>query len=380
MLRVLHLVGSATDDFYAELSRLYARDCLAATADPARYAFAVAWVTPDGRWRFPADLGDDAIAAAEPLSTSAALAHLATLRPDVVVPQMFCLPGMTAYRALLDLLGIPYVGNPPDVMALGAHKARAKAVVAAAGVPVPAGEVLRAGEQPTLVPPVVVKPVDADNSHGVTLVRRVADYGPALRAAFAHSDAALVEAYVELGREVRCGVVERDGALGVELVGLPLEEYAVDPDRKPVRDSADKIGDDGAGGLRLVAKDHTRAWIVDTSDPVMPPVWEAARRCHVALGCRDYSLFDFRIDPAGKPWFLEAGLYCSFARTSVVAVMAAAAGVPCLGVGWEERTTAFLAEHEQSAISTRPPDEDLIAWVDATLPARWSARPRLLSS
>ena len=323
MLRVLHLVGSATDDFYAELSRLYARDCLAATADPARYAFAVAWVTPDGRWRFPVDLGDDAIAAAQPLSTSAALAHLAALRPDVVVPQMFCLPGMTAYRALFDLLGIPYIGNPPDVMALGAHKARAKAVVAAAGMPVPAGEVLRAGEQPTLAPPVVVKPVDADNSHGVTLVRRPADYGPALRAAFAHSDAALVETYVELGREVRCGVVERDGAL----VGLPLEEYAVDPDRKPVRDSADKIGDDGAGGLRLVAKDHTRAWIVDPADPVTQPVWEAARRCHVALGCRDYSLFDFRVDPAGRPWFLEAGLYCSFARSSVVTTMAAAAGI-----------------------------------------------------
>jgi D-alanine-D-alanine ligase len=174
---------------------------------------------------------------------------------------------------------------------------------------------------------VVVKPVDADNSHGVTLVRRPADYGPALRAAFAHSDAALVETYVELGREVRCGVVERDGARGVELVGLPLEEYAVDPDRKPVRDSADKIGDDRAGGLRLVAKDHTRAWIVDPSDPVTQPVWEAARRCHVALGCRDYSLFDFRIDPAGRPWFLEAGLYCSFARTSVVTTMAAAAGI-----------------------------------------------------
>ncbi len=61
-------------------------------------------------------------------------------------------------------------------------------------------------------------------------------------------------------------------------------------------------------------------------------------------------------------------------------IFAVSTGVPCLGVGWEERTTAFLAEHEQSAISTRPPDEELNAWVDRTLPARWSARPRLLSS
>jgi D-alanine-D-alanine ligase len=55
-------------------------------------------------------------------------------------------------------------------------------------------------------------------------------------------------------------------------------------------------------------------------------VWEEARRCHRALGCRHYSLFDFRIDPDGRPWFLEAGLYNSFARRSVIPTMAAAAG------------------------------------------------------
>ena len=56
-------------------------------------------------------------------------------------------------------------------------------------------------------------------------------------------------------------------------------------------------------------------------------VREAATAAHRALGCRHYSLFDFRIDPDGRPWFLEAGLYCSFARASVVATMAAAAGI-----------------------------------------------------
>ena len=55
-------------------------------------------------------------------------------------------------------------------------------------------------------------------------------------------------------------------------------------------------------------------------------VHDAARASHIALGCRQYSLFDFRIDPTGRPWFLEAGLYCSFATTSVLAVMARAAG------------------------------------------------------
>src|ERR1700712_5348714 len=323
-LRVLHLAGSAVSEFLADLSCLYARDCLAATADPTRYEFHIAYVAPDRSWRFPVDLSRTGIEAADPMSFAEAARHLTALDLDVVVPQMFCVPGMTSYRALFDVLGIPYVGNTADVMALTANKANAKAVVAAAGVGVPKGEVLCRGDQPSMPLPVVVKPVDGDNSLGVTLVRDRFGYGAALDAAFAHSDEVLVESFVELGREVRCGILVRDG----ELLCLPLEEYNVDAARKPIRTYDDKISRNGDGELNLVAKDITRAWIVDPDDPITARVWEAARKCHVALRCRHYSLFDFRIDPSGQPWFLEAGLYCSFARKSVISVMAKAAGIP----------------------------------------------------
>lgn len=93
-----------------------------------------------------------------------------------------------------------------------------------------------------------------------------------------------------------------------ELVCLSLEEYAVTT-AQPVRGDVDKIGRSRAGNLKLVAKDATRAWILNPGDPITPSVWDAARTCHTALGCRDYSLFNFRIDAAGRPWFLEAGLY-----------------------------------------------------------------------
>lgn len=326
-LRVLLLTGSAVSEFYADLSRLYAADCLEAIADPSRYELSIAHVSPDGSWCFPADLQPQTIAAAPTVGLGEAVMQLQARGLDAVVPQMFCVPGMTQYRALVELAGIPLLGNPADVMALGAHKARARAVVAAAGVAVPEGELLRAGEQPTLAPPFVVKPVDTDNSLGLALVREHAELEAALRAAFVESDEVLVERYVELGREVRCGIVVRDG----ELVGLPLEEYAVHPETKPIRLQDDKIrAGDGAGpggGMGLVAKDAEHAWIVDVDDPLTAVVHEAAKACHRALGCRDYSLFDFRVDPDGQPWFLEAGLYCSFARSSVVAVMAAAAGV-----------------------------------------------------
>ncbi|GAA4905458.1 D-alanine-D-alanine ligase [Actinomycetospora succinea] len=319
-LRVLHLAGSAVSDFHADLSLTYARGCLAAMGDA--YESHAAYVSPGGRWRFPASFDDAAIAAAVPFDAPDALAHLGRLGIDVVLPQMFCLPGMTSYRSLFEVLGIPVVGNTGEVMALGARKAAAKALVAAAGVDVAAGEVLAPGQRPTITPPAVVKPEDADNSLGVTLVHSPGEFDAALDTAFAHAGRVIVEEFVPLGREVRCGLVERDG----ELVGLPVEEYLLDADTRPIRGYADKLAP-ADSGLRLVAKDNPDVVIVDPDDPLTARVWDVAKRAHVALGCRDHSLFDLRVDSTGRPVFLEASLYCSFSPSSVLAVMAKAGGI-----------------------------------------------------
>ena len=329
--RLLHLVGSPTDAFHEELSLLYARSALAALQGTTDHEHVIAHVAPGGPWRFPAAMDDDTLAATEPVDLATAVATLQDAGVDAVLPQMFCRAGMVEHRALMDVLGLPHLGNTAATMALGADKARTRAVVAAAGVRVPEGAVVRRGDPRPAVAVehrVVVKPVDADNSAGVALV--APDDGDdtwfqAVADACAADGAgrALVERYVPLGREVRCGVLAtRDG-----LVPLPLEEYAVDEATAPVRLAASKLARSGSGDLGLVAKDPTRAWIVDTDDPVVPAVHEAALAAYDAMGCRHHGLFDLRIDPEGRPWFLEAGLYCSYAPTSVVATMARAAGI-----------------------------------------------------
>jgi D-alanine-D-alanine ligase len=322
-LRILHLVGSAFDDFYADLSRLYAQGCLENTANPERYEFHIAYVTPDRKWRFLTSLDKDAIAESKALSIAEAIQVLVNLKIDVMVPQMFCVPGMTQYRALFDLLKIPYVGNTAELMALVADKAKTKAVVAAAGVVVPLGEVLREGDRPSIAFPVVIKPMNADNSIGVALVKSVEDFDAAFKVAISHTDEVLVETFIELGREVRCGIIVKGG----ELVCLPLEEYALDAKTRPIRSYADKLKKNDEGDLDFAAKDSSHSWIIDESDPITKDVWNMAKKAHLALGCRHYSLFDFRIDPAGKPWFLEAGLYCSFAETSVISAMVNKTGI-----------------------------------------------------
>ncbi len=324
VLRILHLVGSAHNGFYRDLSRLYAQDCLIGTADRSRYDFQIAYITPDRQWRFPDSLSPEDIALAKPIPLFDAIQFLTAQNIDIMLPQMFCIPGMTHYRALFDLLKIPYIGNTPDIMAITAHKARTKAIVEAAGVKVPCGELLRQGDVPTITPPAIVKPVSSDNSLGVTLVKEATDYDAALKKAFEYASEVIVEAFIELGREVRCGIIVKDG----ELVGLPLEEYLVDSHEKPIRNHADKLQQTDDGNLRFAAKDNIKSWIVDPNDPITQKVQQVAKKCHQALGCRHYSLFDFRIDPNGQPWFLEAGLYCSFSPKSVISSMAKAAGIP----------------------------------------------------
>jgi D-alanine-D-alanine ligase len=327
LLRILHLVGSAYDDLYCNLSREYAQCSLVDTASFASlYDFRIAFITPDGQWRFPRSLSPEDIAAAKPMSLPDAIQFIIAQKIDLVLPHMYCIPGMTHYRALFDLLKIPYMSNTPDVMAITAHKGKTKAIVAAAGVKVPFGELLRRGDVPTVPPPAIVKPASADNSLGVSLVKEVADYTVALQKAFEHAEEVIVEAFIEPGREVRCGIIVKDG----QLISLPLEEYLVDPHKRPIRTYDEKFPDVAADGKfhGWTTSDIKTHWIVDPNDPITQKVQQVAKKCHLALGCRLYSMFDFRIDPKGEPWFLEAGLYCSFGYGSGIPHTAKAAGIP----------------------------------------------------
>ena len=77
-------------------------------------------------------------------------------------------------------------------------------------------------------------------------------------------------------------------------------------------------------GLKMTTKKH---WITNSDDPITDKVQQIAKKCHIALNCRHYSQFDFRIDPDGEAWFLEAGLYTSFGGGGGIAGAAEAVGI-----------------------------------------------------
>jgi D-alanine-D-alanine ligase len=325
--QVLHLLGSRQDEFYHDLSVLYARACDdCADLDRERFDFRFAVVHLDGMWSFPASLHDDAMAKAPRMPMAAAIGLIGEMAPDVMVPHMFCVEGMTRYRSLFDLLQIPFLGNHEYTVWPSTNKATTKQLLAASGVQVPRGEVLEKGvhEWPTSVKvPFVVKPCNEDNSRGITLVRREEDAAKAIAYAFSFDPQVVVDEYIA-GREVRAACVEEaDGTLTV----LPKIEYFL----KDIRTSAHKLATDQNGKLtanaiKAAKRDGDRQCPADLSPALHARIDAMATSAHRVLKCRHYSLYDIRIDENDQPYILEAALFCSFSPLSVIPAMAAHSG------------------------------------------------------
>ncbi|MEL7034428.1 MAG: D-alanine--D-alanine ligase [Cyanobacteria bacterium J06592_8] len=313
-LRVLHLAGSRVSDFYYNLSLIYAKEVVQPVGVKSYYAV----VHPDGCWQ----LGSSLEALSEKLSLQEMISQLPEI--DVVVPHLFCFPGMTSFRAFFeDMLGLPVVGSPSNCTALATNKAQTRSIVAASGVRVAEAQQLRPGDTVTLQPPFIIKPNSEDNSLGVTLVREAEQIEEALRVGFELDETLLAEDYIP-GRELRVAVVERNGELSV----LPMIEY-VFPENHPIRTVHDKYDLQADGTPKKQPGQPTAKPVCPAT--VTPELFEkladAAKRAHIALGCRDYSLYDFRVHAeTHEPYMLEAGLFWSFGKISMISRMLLADG------------------------------------------------------
>ncbi|MCU1549905.1 MAG: D-alanine--D-alanine ligase [Glaciihabitans sp.] len=134
-------------------------------------------------------------------------------------------------QGLLELIGIPYVGDGVLASALGMDKHFAKIVFAQAGIPVAPGITVSSREwqdDPASVVsdaqalgwPVFVKPARAGSSVGVTKVLDAAGLAGAMEIGLAEDSKVLIEATI-VGREIECGVLagRNGGATRVSLAG-----------------------------------------------------------------------------------------------------------------------------------------------------------------
>ncbi|WP_055587810.1 D-alanine--D-alanine ligase family protein [Peterkaempfera griseoplana] len=248
--------------------------------DPAVHDVLALIIGRDGRWQ---DGDGQPLAGTAAESLSVALMLLAGC--DVAFPAVHGPCGEDGtLAALLELADVPYVGAGVRGGALAMDKWATKLVAEAVGVAVAPGVLVTAedADRVTFDGPVVVKPVAAGSSHGVSLVQQPSDLAPALAEALRLDDRVLVEELV-VGREVDLAVLRRaDGTL---TVGPPLE-IVLDDGR--LFDTEQKY-DGGARFLipaPLSADEHDR--LVDASLAVF-----------TALGCRGVARCDFFLTADG---------------------------------------------------------------------------------
>ena len=244
-------------------------------------------------------------------------------RPDCVIPVLHGAAGEDgALRDVLTSLNLPYVGATGAAARLAFDKPVAKSLLAQAGVSTPAvlalphatfrelgAGGLLTGIREYLGLPIMVKPTSGGSALGASIVRTAEDFPSAMVGAFAYSEVAMMEQYVN-GTEVAISVLETaDG-----IIALPAVEIVPE------------------SGIY----DYNSRYTAGTTEFFVPARLsnELAAECariavlaHQVLGLRDWSRTDLIIDESGTPWFLETNAAPGMTETSLYPQALHAAGL-----------------------------------------------------
>lgn len=232
-------------------------------------------------------------------------------------------------QGFLETLGIPYTGSGIQASAVGMHKVTTKTVLAAHGIPVPAGLVIRRGETMSRAQalrsaklrwPVVVKPASEGSTIGITIVKKPAQWDQALAFAHQYDRDALVEAYIP-GHEVTVSLLGRKDE--APLV-LPAVEIVAPGGFYDFSAKYEK------GKTRYLCP-------APLSSAVTKLIRHLALRTYEVLGCAGAARVDFRITPRGRPYVLEINTVPGMTETSLLPMAAAQAGID-----YEELTERIL--------------------------------------
>ncbi len=210
-------------------------------------------------------------------------------------------------QELLESAGLAFTGSDAAASSRAMDKTASKGLFRGVGVPVPEGTVwpaTRAGLE-ALGLPLVVKPSRVGSTVGLTLVRDLSEIDAAVGRALQFDDEVLLERFLP-GREYTVGVLDGQ-ALGVGEIVPPGEIFDYHAKYTP-------------GLTREV-------FPAPLDDEFAQRLCAFALAAHRALGLRDFSRVDFRLDDAGEPVCLEVNTLPGMTKTSLLPQSAAVVGI-----------------------------------------------------
>ncbi|HKT34926.1 MAG TPA: D-alanine--D-alanine ligase [Nitrospira sp.] len=222
-------------------------------------------------------------------------------------------------QGFLETLGVPYTGSGVQASAIGMHKVTTKTILAAHGIPVPAGFVIKRGERISrahalrsgnLRWPVVVKPASEGSTIGVTIVKKPAQWDDALALAHRYDRDAMVEAYIP-GHEVTVSLLGRKDEAPLALPAVEI------------------VAPDGFYDFSAKYEKGKTRYLCPAPFPsaITKHIRGLALRTFDILGCAGAVRVDFRITPRGRPYVLEINTVPGMTETSLLPMAAAQAGI-----------------------------------------------------
>lgn len=200
---------------------------------------------------------------------------------------------------LLELLRVPYTGNPPFAIGLALNKLKCKQVLKAVGILVPPSVMVPVGGTPNiddLTPPYIVKPIREDGSAGITK-DSVSENGSEVekRVRIIHekyNQPALVEEFIE-GREFTVAVVGNPP----RVFGVGEIDFSKTPEGEP-RIISYRAKWDAAIPVYAI-------FPANLTNELKARVERIAIKAFNAIGCRDYARMDIRVSENRRVYVLE---------------------------------------------------------------------------
>lgn len=202
----------------------------------------------------------------------------------------------THLPAMLEMLGVPYVGSGPETHAIALDKVLTKIVLLHHGLPTPRFMVVERPEEALplkdgLHYPLIVKPKDEAVSYGLRIVGNDEALVEGVRNIFEQFQCAtLVEEYIE-GREINVGLLGND-----PVVSMPPCEILFD-EGEHIYTYEDKKGFSG----RTIRKEAP----AQLDEALLQRISKLAVEAYKAIGCFDAARVDFRLDQNNEPTILE---------------------------------------------------------------------------